>query len=175
MNAHFINIKVDREERPDLDEVYMLATQLTSGSGGWPMSVWLTPELEPFYAGTYFPPVDGYGRPGFPKLEPGDCGCVGRIGGRSCSRRQKRVVEAVRMHADESASGAGGAVGIDWKGWFGRAIEQFADKFDEAHGGLGSSPKFPPHQARCGLWLGEVRSQAVRSSRPRMWRRCGRW
>ena len=56
MNEHFVNIKVDREERPDLDDLYMLATQIMSGSGGWPMSVWLTPELEPFYAGTYFPP-----------------------------------------------------------------------------------------------------------------------
>ena len=69
MNAHFINIKVDREERPDLDELYMLATQVMSGSGGWPMSVWLTPDLKPFYAGTYFPPQDAYGRPGFPRLE----------------------------------------------------------------------------------------------------------
>ena len=164
MNAHFINIKVDREERPDLDEVYMLATQLTSGSGGWPMSVWLTPELEPFYAGTYFPPVDGHGRPGFPKLELA-------IADAWKNRREelqsqaKRVVEAVRMHADESASGAGGAVGIDWKGWFGRAIEQFADKFDEAHGGLGSSPKFPPHQA-LRLWLGMLRSPAVAQLAP---------
>ncbi len=76
MNEHFVNIKVDREERPDLDELYMLATQIMTGSGGWPMSVWLTPPpaigqggLEPFYAGTYFPAEDGYGRPGFPRLE----------------------------------------------------------------------------------------------------------
>ena len=163
MNAHFINIKVDREERPDLDEVYMLATQLTSGSGGWPMSVWLTPELEPFYAGTYFPPVDGYGRPGFPKLELA-------IADAWKNRREelesqaKRVVEAVRMHADESASGAA-EERIDWKGWFGRAIEQFADKFDETHGGLGSSPKFPPHQA-LRLWLGMLRSPAAAQLSP---------
>ncbi len=71
MNSSFVNIKVDREERPDIDEIYMLATQLFSGSGGWPMSVWLTPDLIPFYAGTYFPPVDGYGRPGFPSLVAG--------------------------------------------------------------------------------------------------------
>src|SRR5215831_15539611 len=68
MNEHFVNIKVDREERPDLDAIYMQATVAMSGSGGWPMSVFLTPELKPFYAGTYFPPQDMYGRPGFGTL-----------------------------------------------------------------------------------------------------------
>src|ERR1700690_2358543 len=64
MNERFISIKVDREERPDLDEIYMAATVALTGSGGWPMSVFLTPEQQPFFAGTYFPPVDKYGRPG---------------------------------------------------------------------------------------------------------------
>ena len=68
MNKYYINIKVDREERPDLDEIYMSAVQIMTGSGGWPMTVFLTPELKPFYGGTYFPPDDRYGRPGFPKL-----------------------------------------------------------------------------------------------------------
>ncbi|HUO06817.1 MAG TPA: thioredoxin domain-containing protein [Phycisphaerae bacterium] len=161
MNQHFVNIKVDREERPDLDELYMLATQLMSGSGGWPMSVWLAPNLEPFYAGTYFPPVDGYGRPGFPRL-------VLAIADSWKNRRvelegqSQRVVEAIRMHADESASGAAkrGAGPVDWKGWFARAIEQFADKFDETNGGLGASPKFPPHQA-LRLWLAMLRSPSL--------------
>ena len=66
MNQHFINIKVDREERPDLDETYMTAVQLMTGRGGWPMSVFLSPDLKPFYAGTYFPPEDRGGMPGFP-------------------------------------------------------------------------------------------------------------
>lgn len=65
LNAHFVSIKVDREERPDVDRVYMTFVQATTGSGGWPMSVWLTPELKPFYGGTYFPPASRYGRPGF--------------------------------------------------------------------------------------------------------------
>lgn len=65
MNRAFVNVKVDREERPDLDEIYMLATQLLTGQGGWPNSVFLTPKLEPFFAGTYFPPEDRFGRPGF--------------------------------------------------------------------------------------------------------------
>ena len=68
MNAHFINIKIDREERPDLDEIYMTATQLLTQRGGWPNSVFLTPDLKPFYAGTYFPPVDTPNRPGFPTI-----------------------------------------------------------------------------------------------------------
>src|SRR6267154_2371744 len=65
MNQYFVCIKVDREERPDIDKIYMTAVRATTGSGGWPMSVWLTPELKPFYGGTYFPPSSKWGRPGF--------------------------------------------------------------------------------------------------------------
>lgn len=65
LNRHFVSIKVDREERPDVDRVYMTFVQATTGSGGWPMSVWLTPSLEPFYGGTYFPSDSRWGRPGF--------------------------------------------------------------------------------------------------------------
>ena len=68
LNAHFVSIKVDREERPDVDRVYMLFVQATTGSGGWPMSVWLTPGLQPFYGGTYFPPTSRWGRPGFVEI-----------------------------------------------------------------------------------------------------------
>ncbi|MDP1675775.1 MAG: thioredoxin domain-containing protein [Bacteroidota bacterium] len=68
MNKYFVNIKVDREERPDVDKVYMTAVQTMTGQGGWPLSVFLTPDLKPFYGGTYFPPNDGYNRPGFPSL-----------------------------------------------------------------------------------------------------------
>src|SRR5215467_13577677 len=68
LNRHFVSIKVDREERPDVDRVYMTFVQVTTGSGGWPMSVWLTPSLEPFYGGTYFPPTSRWGRPGFTEI-----------------------------------------------------------------------------------------------------------
>src|SRR2546423_941668 len=68
VNEKFINIKVDREERPDVDQLYMTAVQVLTRHGGWPMSVFLTPDLEPFYGGTYFPPEDSVGRPGFPHL-----------------------------------------------------------------------------------------------------------
>ena len=65
LNRHFVPIKLDREERPNIDHIYMTFVQATTGSGGWPMSVWLTPDLKPFYGGTYFPPDNRYGRPGF--------------------------------------------------------------------------------------------------------------
>src|SRR5436309_4598968 len=68
LNEHFVSIKVDREERPDVDRVYMTFVQATTGSGGWPMSVWLTPDLKPFYGGTYFPPSSRWGRPGFTEI-----------------------------------------------------------------------------------------------------------
>src|SRR5262245_39817515 len=68
LNDHFISIKVDREERPDLDQIYMASVQILTGQGGWPMTVFLTPELRPFFGGTYFPPDDRYGRPGFKRL-----------------------------------------------------------------------------------------------------------
>src|SRR5262245_50128684 len=68
MNAEYVNIKVDREERPDIDGVYMTAVQAITGQGGWPMTVFLTHDLRPFYAGTYFPPADWHGRPGFPRV-----------------------------------------------------------------------------------------------------------
>src|SRR5438132_10013871 len=68
MNDNFVSIKVDREERPDLDQIYMTAVQIMTGSGGWPMTVFLTPELKPFYGGTYFPPQDRHGLPSFRKV-----------------------------------------------------------------------------------------------------------
>src|SRR5471032_2282008 len=68
LNEQFVAIKVDREERPDVDRVYMTFVQATTGSGGWPMSVWLTPDLKPFYGGTYFPPSSKWGRPAFPTV-----------------------------------------------------------------------------------------------------------
>ena len=81
LNEHFVAIKVDREERPDVDRMYMLFVQASTGSGGWPMSVWLTPERKPFFGGTYFPPDNRYGRPGFRAvLEQLGAKLGGRIG-----------------------------------------------------------------------------------------------
>ncbi len=149
MNRHFVNIKVDREERPDLDELYMLATQIMSGSGGWPMSVWLTPELMPFYAGTYFPPVDGHGRPGFPRLLTALANTWQNRRGELLEQAQK-VVEAVKLHVDESDENTKrekSGTKLPVRDWVRLAVEQMADRFDAVNGGFGGAPKFPPHQA----------------------------
>ncbi len=156
MNEHFVNIKVDREERPDVDEVYMMATQLMTGSGGWPMSVWLTPELEPFYAGTYFPPVDGYGRPGFLRLDLA-LAEAWRTQREGLIARAKEVVAHVRAFVDDTAQARvakrSDVVGpAQVRAWLSAAVDEWADRFDEAHGGLGGAPKFPPGAA-LGVWL----------------------
>jgi len=155
MNQYFINIKVDREERPDLDELYMLATQLMTGSGGWPMSVWLTPELTPFYAGTYFPPVDGYGRPGFPRLTLA-LAEAWRTRPESMRAQAAKVVDAVKIHADEM-SRAGENASVDLAAWCRAAVESSLDRFDPQYGGFGKAPKFPPHQSLM-LWLTMLRN-----------------
>jgi uncharacterized protein YyaL (SSP411 family)/aryl-alcohol dehydrogenase-like predicted oxidoreductase len=141
MNAHFVCVKVDREERPDLDDVYMAATMaLNQGQGGWPMTVFLTPEQQPFFAGTYFPPDDRYGRPGFPSL-------LKRIAERWEAERDRiraqghDVVEHLRQGATASPGGSLGTAELD------RAAAQLANDFDERFGGFGRAPKFPPSGA----------------------------
>ncbi|HSL05175.1 MAG TPA: aldo/keto reductase [Nitrospiraceae bacterium] len=138
MNRHFVCIKVDREERPDLDEIYMQATvTLNQGQGGWPMTVFLTPDQEPFFAGTYFPPDDRWGRPGFPSLlkkiseawETDSAGLTNQA--RQLTERLKNEIKAVSP-VSVSASV------LD------EAVIQFRENFDERHGGFGSAPKFPP-------------------------------
>ena len=103
MNENFVNIKVDREERPDLDQIYMNAVQIMTGRGGWPMRVFLTPELQPFYGGTYWPPTQRMGMPGFDQVlsgrgrrleEPPATG--GRAGGRIDRHMQQAVAPPVR-------------------------------------------------------------------------------
>ena len=138
MNRHFICIKVDREERPDLDEIYMQATvTLNRGQGGWPMTVFLTPEQEPFFAGTYFPPEDRWGRPSFPSLlkkiaEAWEKDTIGlRSQARQLTERLKNELKAVSP-VSVSASV------LD------EAVTQFQKDFDAQHGGFGSAPKFPP-------------------------------
>ncbi len=142
MNQNFINIKVDREERPDLDEIYMLATQLISGSGGWPMSVWLTPDLQPFYAGTYFPPAEGYGRPGFPQLE--------KAIAEAWRNRPQEILDHVRtvvgaMEEHSRGAGAGGTALVLPQVLQG-CIAHHWSRFDHTWGGFGTAPKFPPSQ-----------------------------
>jgi len=137
LNDHFVSVKVDREERPDVDRVYMTFVQATTGSGGWPMSVWLTPDLKPFYGGTYFPPDARWGRPGFVDML--------REIARVWSVDRDKVVESaeavtVQLREGERASPAPAAPGADA---LRRALLQFRQAFDERHGGFGDAPKFP--------------------------------
>jgi uncharacterized protein YyaL (SSP411 family) len=137
LNEHFVSIKVDREERPDVDRVYMTFVQATTGSGGWPMSVWLTPELKPFYGGTYFPPASKWGRPGFVDI-------LQEIARVWKAERGKVVDSAealtVRLRTVEHASPAWTVPTSDA---LARTVTQFREAFDPRHGGFGDAPKFP--------------------------------
>ena len=141
MNANFVCIKVDREERPDLDDLYMAATlAMNRGQGGWPMTVFLTPAQEPFFAGTYFPPEDRFGRPGFPTL-------LERIG-EMWREDRTGIVEQARKVADFLRENTGTPlVGEPSSDCWTAFEEQCASEFDSRFGGFGSAPKFPPHQA----------------------------
>ncbi len=139
MNRWFVNVKLDREERPDLDEVYMTATQILTRGGGWPNSVWLTPELEPFYAGTYFPPEDRHGRPGFPTVLRGLAQAweTRRV---EVEQQAEELAGAVRRVLEERVSAGerppSAAVAA-------RAAEGLARRYDAEWGGFGGAPKFP--------------------------------
>ncbi|KEF34971.1 hypothetical protein RDMS_04005 [Deinococcus sp. RL] len=137
MNRDFVNVKVDREERPDVDRVYMTATQLMTGQGGWPMTVFLTPEGEPFYAGTYFPPQDRYGMPGFRRL----LATVARAW-REDRERLLGNAGALTEHLREASRprGTGDAPPADF---LPRAVENLRRVYDADRGGFGSAPKFP--------------------------------
>jgi uncharacterized protein len=141
LNESFVSIKVDREERPDVDRVYMSFVQSTTGSGGWPMTVFLTPELKPFYGGTYFPPTSRWGRPGFPDL----LNELARVWKSDRPRVEAAAAElldrlrAVTGSGDraQSESTVAGPDALD------TAAEHYARVFDARHGGFGDAPKFP--------------------------------
>jgi uncharacterized protein YyaL (SSP411 family) len=142
MNASFVNIKVDREERPDVDALYMQATVALTGQGGWPMTVFLTPDGRPFYAGTYFPPRPAHGRPSFGQL-------LEAIGD-TWRERRGEVLEAGQRIAEAlvDRSGRGPASGVDGgpptSDDLANAVRQLAQEHDEERGGFGGAPKFPP-------------------------------
>jgi len=143
MNEHFINVKVDREERPDLDQIYMSAVQAMTGSGGWPMSVFLTPQGEPFYGGTYFPPQPRYGMPSFPQV-------LTAIAQAWQERREelvqggRRLAQALQEQAAVASVEAGATLEPDT---LHTAFRNLAQQFDERHGGWGDAPKFPQPMA----------------------------
>src|SRR5271169_267999 len=147
LNEHWVSIKVDREERPDVDDVYMTAVQLMSGRGGWPLSAFLLPDKRPFFAGTYFPPDDRYGRPGFLTV-------LGRLAAAWRERRADLESGAAEIAAEIAAASGLAAPGAPETlsrarlGLLGAVLRRV---FDGAHGGFGDAPKFPPHLALA--WL----------------------
>ena len=138
MNRWFICIKVDREERPDLDEIYMAATvTMNHGQGGWPMTVFLTPDQEPFFAGTYFPPEDRWGRPGFGSV-------LKKIADYWETRPSEVQAQAKELTQQlQGARQSPSPISIS-ESLLQEAVDQFQEEFDEAHGGFGTAPKFPP-------------------------------
>ena len=137
MNAHFVNVKVDREERPDLDSIYMEAVQAMTGSGGWPMSVFLTPAGKPFYGGTYFPPQPRYGIPSFPQLLLAVADAYTNRRG-DLEEQAQRLTDAIGRTGSLSASG-----GEPGEEILTEATAKLLQYFDEQYGGFGDQPKFP--------------------------------
>ncbi|HET9417529.1 MAG TPA: thioredoxin domain-containing protein [Candidatus Limnocylindria bacterium] len=137
MNEHFVSIKVDREERPDLDDVYMAAVQAMTGSGGWPMSVFLTPDLRPFFGGTYFPPVDRHGLAGFPRV-------LASVADAYRTRRSEVDQQAGMLAAHlQSALAVPSGDRDPERRQLDAAVRRLAATFDATHGGFGGAPKFP--------------------------------
>ena len=137
MNEHFVSIKVDREERPDLDDVYMAAVQAMTGSGGWPMSVFLTPDLRPFFGGTYFPPEDRHGLPGFPRV-------LASMADAYRTRRTDVDQQATMLASHLQAQLAVPAGDREPQlAQLDAAASRLAGSFDAVHGGFGGAPKFP--------------------------------
>jgi uncharacterized protein len=141
LNRDFISIKVDREERPDVDRVYMYFVQAFSGSGGWPMSVWLTPELKPFYGGTYFPRDSSYGRPGFPSLLR-QLASAWQTKRDDIERSSVEILDRLKSDTPEAGAVRAGESGIDRK-TIDLGFEHLRRSFDTRWGGFGTAPKFP--------------------------------
>ena len=155
MNERFVSIKVDREERPDLDHVYQLVVQLMGRSGGWPLTVFLTPDQRPFFGGTYFPPADRYGMPGFPKVltalseayrKKRDqveaqaaeiASAIGRVSRTGSTAAAKRA-SSDRIDGTDTSTADRVSPEV-----VARAVEKVASRFDETNGGFGQRPKFP--------------------------------
>jgi uncharacterized protein YyaL (SSP411 family) len=159
MNERFINIKVDREERPDLDEIYMNAVQVMTGSGGWPMTVFLTPDLIPFHAGTYFPPEDRGGMPGFPKIL-----VVVSDYYRSHRGEVDKMVAQVKNALSQIVSITPSQDPLDGK-MLSRVFDTFESQFDPIYGGFGKAPKFPSSMSLSFLlrfWKGTGSKEALK-------------
>ncbi|HOP06317.1 MAG TPA: thioredoxin domain-containing protein [candidate division Zixibacteria bacterium] len=146
LNENFVSIKVDREQRPDLDKIYMSFTTAMTGQGGWPMSVFLTPDLKPFFAGTYFPPVDGYGRPSFMKVIT-EIARVYRADKGSVIKSAEGVFDqiAARLRPQDDPGDIEPTI-------LNKAAVSLSRNLDRINGGFGSEPKFP-HALELSLFL----------------------
>jgi uncharacterized protein YyaL (SSP411 family) len=139
LNRSFVSIKVDREERPDVDRVYMTFVQSTTGSGGWPMSVFLTPDLRPFLGGTYYPPEDRYGRPGFSTLLNRIAEIWQEAPGKIIDQGAQ-FTQALQQHLDEAHKTDSSPLKIEW---LNNGYRQLASGYDPEEGGFSLAPKFP--------------------------------
>ncbi len=137
LNREFVPVKVDREERPDVDRIYMLFVQATTGSGGWPMSVWLTPDLRPFFGGTYFPPDQRYGRPGFRDILLH----LAQVWKQERGRVEESSLDIARQ-LQQITAGSQQSLTPD-RGLFEGAFWPLRRSFDPQYGGFGGAPKFP--------------------------------
>ncbi len=142
MNEHFVNVKVDREERPDVDAIYMNAIQVMGEGGGWPLSAFLTSEGKPYFLGTYFPPADKYGRPGFPRLLTA-MAQVYREQRDKVVQNTEAIMEGLAQVDAHYRGGAGDAAAALEPGLLVTAGRQLAQKTDSTYGGFGGAPKFP--------------------------------
>jgi uncharacterized protein YyaL (SSP411 family) len=136
LNERFVNIKVDREERPDLDAIYMAAVQLMTQHGGWPMSVWLTPSLKPFYGGTYFPPDDRQGMPSFLRVIE----AVAEAWDERRAAAEEQAEEITKHITALHLTGSGDEI---QESLLANAVRKLEQSFDRRHGGFGGRPKFP--------------------------------
>ena len=138
MNEHFVNIKLDREERPDVDKIYMTFVQATTGGGGWPLNVWLTPDLNPFFGGTYFPPEAKFGKPSFTDVL------------KQIADAWKNQKAEILNSANDISQRIGESIALKAKAdiqldpaWLDKAVSQFKTQYDPRFGGFGNAPKFP--------------------------------
>ena len=151
MNQHFINVKVDREERPDIDTIYMHALHMMGQQGGWPLTMFLTPDGEPFWGGTYFPPESRYGRPGFPDVLEG----LAKVYRETPDKVGEAAASLRERIAGMATSRAGGLIPIDIND---QAASQIAAQYDKIEGGMGSAPKFPNPSSLELLWRATLRN-----------------
>ena len=161
MNELFVNIKVDREERPDIDQIYMNALHLLGEQGGWPLTMFLTPAAEPVWGGTYFPKESKFGRPAFTDMLRE----VSRLFRDEPQKIEQNRAALLARLADQRAAGGQGHVRLRTNSTAPR--KQLGNAFDTTHGGLRGAPKFPQPSMLEMLWRAGIAQPATRaSSRP---------